>query len=188
MVFPATTQESKDTPHKIRRERERERRSETMVFPATIQASKDRPDKKRRERERCSQLRLQTMVFPATTQASKDSPGREGVYLSVASRNTPKEAKEEGRGKREERGLRPPTGYRCGHLMACPKTAYLEFNNLSGLGKQLWHKPPAVRSGHAHLWAREKDKPPFDGSTGGTLRAHPGLSRGETRLLNCVRA
>ena len=188
MVFPATTQESKDTPHKIRREREREG---ARRWCSQLRFKRPRTDPTRkgeRERERCSQLRLQTMVFPATTQASKDSPGREGVYLSVASRNTPKEAKEEGRGKREERGLRPPTGYRCGHLMACPKTAYLEFNNLSGLGKQLWHKPPAVRSGHAHLWAREKDKPPFDGSTGGTLRAHPGLSRGETRLLNCVRA
>ena len=30
------------------------------------------------------------------------------------------------------------------------------------------------------------DKHPFDGSAGGTLRAHPGLSLGETHLWICV--
>ena len=32
----------------------------------------------------------------------------------------------------------------------------------------------------------DNDRRPFDGSTGGTLRAHPGLSLGETHLWICV--
>ena len=95
----AQTNDKQTAAEFYKREREREREREAL--PATTPASKDTPNKKRNG----------TMVLPATTQASKDTPGREGVYLSVASRNTPKKAKKgEGRGKGEERGLRPLTG------------------------------------------------------------------------------
>ena len=51
----------------------------------------------------------------------------------------------------------------------------------------LWRKPSAVRSGHLRFQSKgNSDKPPFDGSTGGTLRAHPGLARGQTHLWNLM--
>ena len=42
--------------------------------------------------------------------------------------------------------------------------------------KFLWHEP--ARCGHLRFQFKgNNDKPPFDGSMGGTLRAHPGLAR-----------
>ena len=53
----------------------RKRRNETMVFPATTQASKDTPDKKKeRKKERKKEGKKE--MFPATTQASKDTPDK----------------------------------------------------------------------------------------------------------------
>ena len=69
-----------------------------------------------------------------------------GVYLSITFRNTPKWQRRKRGGEGEEEGVKVATdsnvrrakmaGFdRCGHLMACLKTAYLEFNIPSGLGK-----------------------------------------------------
>ena len=51
----------------------------------------------------------------------------------------------------------------------------------------LWHEPATVRFGHLRSQSRgNMDRHPFDGSTGGTLRAHPGLARGQTHLWICI--
>ena len=52
----------------------------------------------------------------------------------------------------------------------------------------LRHKPSTVRCGHLRFQSKgNSDKPPFNGSTGGTLRAHPGLARGQAHLWICIR-
>ena len=69
--------------------------------------------------------------------------------------------------------------------MACPKTAYT-WNSITrqvlasnfGVSELL-----CIRAGDTF------DKPPFDGSTGGTLRAHPGLTlRSDTLEILCTDA
>ena len=46
------------------------------------------------------------------------------------------------------------------------------------------HEPATARCGHVLSPGRGDtlDVHPFDGSTGGTLRAHPGLARSQTHL------
>ena len=45
-------------------------------------------------------------------------------------------------------------------------------------------RPPTLAASYVYSCPgrRDEDRHPFDGSTGGTLRAHPGLSLGETHL------
>ena len=92
-VLPATTQVAKDTPRdgsiqgqerkgmeRKRRERERERQRDRET-----ERQREREKERKRERERGGKKGKGTGV-------SRDTPGR-GVYLSVASRNTPKSKK-----------------------------------------------------------------------------------------------
>ena len=199
-MFPATTHASKDTPKEERRR-----------FPAVTKASRDtqggrkereKERKKERGRERERRDKRKRLVFPATNKRSGTHQRKRGVILSVAFRKTPgsKERKGEGKG---EKGAKVPTGSnepqkyfdRCGHLVPCRSGWLLRplrsRKGMSQLGipkmRQtshfLWRKPSAVRSGHLHLQSKgDNDVPPFNGSTGGTLRAHPGLARGQTHL------
>ena len=65
---------------------------------------------------------------------------------------------------------------RCGHLKACAKmAARLECNNhqllANSFGISLLLSARSTSPGRG-----DKDKPPFNGSTGASLRGHPGLA------------
>ena len=141
MVFPATTQASKDTPDKKKeRKKERKKEGKKEMFPATTQASKDTPDKSERgapsydssvqghtkqEKERDDEVPSYDSNVQGHTRQEKEGERKrerergarsyetsvqghtkgEGLYLSVAPRNTPKKCKE-GRGERERGGKR----------------------------------------------------------------------------------
>ena len=198
-MFPATTHASKDTP--------KEERRRVPSYDKSIQGHPRRKEgeerkERKKERGRESERREKRKAgVPSYEQSSRDTP-KKGVILSIPFRKTTKSKERKGEGK-GEKGAKVPTGSnepqkyfdRCGHLVPCRSGWLLRplrsRKGMSQLGipkmRQtshfLWLKPSAVRSGHLHLQSKgDNDVPPFDGSTGGTLRAHPGLARGQTHL------
>ena len=195
-MFPATAQASKDTP-----------KGRAPSYDESIQGRPrkrvkrgKREGKKERGRER---ERRERKVFPATNNRPGTHQRKKGEILSITFRKTPesKERKGEGRGRR---GAKFSTGSnepqksfgRSDHVEALSQLGPLRSRKgMSQLGtpkmgqksSYVRPRPPAARFGHLHLQSKEdNDKPPFHGSTGGTLRAHPGLARGQTHLWICV--
>ena len=173
--------------------------SSFLSLARTVKRGKER--RKERERERKGEERK---VFPATNNRPGTHQTRRGVILSIPFRNTPESKKVEkgreggGGGAKCSTGSNEPQKCfgRSDHVEAFSQLGPLRSRNgVSQLGipkmRQtshfLRHEPSAVRSGHLHLQSKgDNDKPPFNGFTGGTLRAHPGLSLGETHLWICV--
>ena len=160
--------------------------------------------RKERERERKGEERK---VFPATNNRPGTHPRKRGVILSTVlhSGKPQKTIKERGReggegGAKCSTGSNEPQKYfgRSDHVEALSQLGPLRSRKgMSQLGI------PKMRQNSSYVRPRppspalgiyitspgrgDNDVHPFDGSTGGTLQAHPGLAQGQTHLRYGVR-
>ena len=136
-----------------------------------------RRERKGRRKEREGKERKRTGV-PSYAQASRDTPVRERGEPEYYIQERPKMTK---KGREEGRG----TPMSCGHVRCAWLLRPLRSRKgMSQLGIQdvrqksefSWPRPPTLAASCSGPGRRDKTNPPFDGSTGGTLRAHPGLA------------
>ena len=155
------TEEGEERKEK-RKERERERKGEErkVGVPTYEQSSRDTPKKERGDPEYFNQEN------PRKIQKAKRERGREGGEGGLSSPQVPMNLK---LALTAVVTLCPAEMAgcfdRCGHM------SQLGIPKMRQTSHFLRHEPTAARSGHLHLQSKgDNDKPPFDGSTGGTLR------------------